>query len=216
MAVYDMDDTLALLKQRLARFTSSTSLDTYGFGELVQAQQRLEHSPFKPWFLKTLKTDYAIGAAESTAVPTGWLGEVDDTKLILVNGTTQVVLLKQRYDDAYAEYPLTVDPATPIQYAVEGTNFFFFPTPDVATYTARMWYYLADTPPASGGAANNWTTHARDLLVAEAGFYISNFYLKHTDAATMFQAIIAVETNRLQNDTVWRETVNVSATPRDL
>ena len=149
---------------------------------LLNAQQRLEAGPIRPWFLKEDRAYTSCTPGEQRILlPTDFLEEDEDSALWYhpTDGTQDQEIVKDDLDFLIKNQAtiagLDEDDA-PIQgipkfYALSANYFRLFPTPDAA-YTIRMIYFKKDTI-LDSNIQNNWLKYAPWLLIGEAGLPLS-------------------------------------------
>lgn len=196
-----------LMKRRMARFGTSTSLDDDILIELNQAQTRLELSPELPWFLLSERSSIGTVANEPRIiVPVDMLREYEEGALWVLDASgTEHELKKKFWEDIKSDSRFDT-PGLPSRYATVGEYFRLRPVPN-AIYTVRMIYYKRQDAIVVG-LENNWLKWVPDLLIAEAGVIVASNYLKNKEAAEMFQNMITVESRRLLVASEAREQAN--------
>ena len=199
------EEAVDLLKHRMARF-SGTSIDDYALDELKAAQRRLETAPFLPWFLITEKAVKDIPAGEErVGVPGDFLREVDDGAMSFVDTSgNRTSLRKMAYDDLVARYAAA---GTPVGYTLKGEYFRVRPVPADSSTQLEMSYYSKDDE-IQLLAENKWLANAAELLIAEAGLFISQLYIKNTSAAQFLSQLRQSEMRKLEDFSQAREDAN--------
>lgn len=197
------EDAIDLLKFRCARFTDN-SIEAYALTELNAAQDRLEHdATLLPWFLISDLYEVAMPTSGHTiALPPDYLMAVDAEAVyardLTVSPTVRYGLdrmKKDRLESNYKEYG-----ARPQGYAILGETMHFRPA--IENVGASDWqfeyrYYASESDIANDDTTNGWLTHAADLVIAEAGLWIANNYLRNDSAARAFAASKQEEKIRL-------------------
>lgn len=167
---------VSLIQQQLG-FRSDLSSEI--ITNLQHAQVMLEAGPTKPWFLIS-EDSYIDTVADEPrlALPTDFLEEVDSAVLRYVPDDLtdgEVDLRKDDYDILRKNYrdttTGTTEAGTPEAYALQGSYFWLFPTPD-DEYRIRMIYYKRDTT-LSTDVENGWLKWVPYLLIGKAGGMIA-------------------------------------------
>lgn len=182
------DEAVAMIKMQLG-FRQNQDANIVLCMKLAQTQ--LEARPTKPWFLLGEDSYKRTTADEDRLVlPTDFLQEVDDGTLYYVpddaDGTEDhVLLVKDEYDVLKKEYAET-EPGAPEAYAIIGSYFRLFPTPD-DDYLIRMLYFKKDTV-LDTNVENGWLKYAPMLMMGKAGQLIAGGPLRDADALKVFQS----------------------------
>lgn len=154
------------------------------------AQIDLELGPTLPWFLISEQSYITTTADEQRLVlPTDFIREVDEARFVYIpattaDDTTPVDLVKDDYDQLASDYA-DADAGPPEAYALFGSYFRVFPTPD-ASYTIKMIYYKKDTVLTSN-VENNWLANAPRLMMGKAGIAIATA-LRDMQAVEIFRS----------------------------
>lgn len=166
------DEAVAMIKLQLGfRTTGDSDIVTC----LKLAQTNLEGAPVKPWFLLSENSYIDTTKDESrSVVPTDFLEEYEEAVLRYVPATLtdgEVDLVKDDYDvlrkNFFDSDTGTVETGPPEAYALVGSYFRIFPTPD-DTYRLHLIYYKQDTV-LSSNVENNWLEWVPKLIMGEAG-----------------------------------------------
>lgn len=163
------------------------------------------------WFLLTEDATASTVAEEPRVpVPTDFLIEDDSQLLEVLNPDTSkyVEVVKGDVDELTREFAEEVS-GMPTRYALVGSYFRLFPTPDAA-YTLRMRYMAKQALPSTGNIENAWMKHAADLLIAEVGTRVAGLHLKDLETAAVFKAGVAPAKTRLTKLKTAREEANTS------
>ncbi len=209
------EEVVALVKRRMARFGSSTSLDADVVIELNQAQKRLELNPFLPWFLLSERSTISTVEAEARIiVPTDMIREYEEGTLWVLDAQGgEHELTKNLWDELKNDSRFD-GTGRPKRYATVGLYFRLRPIPD-AIYTLRMIYYKAQSVIVQDGTTNQWLTWGTDLLVAEAGFILATSYTQNDKSAKMFRDMIPAEMTRLMIADEARKHANIEYVGED-
>ena len=159
----------------------------------------LEKDPsILPWFL--LQEDEALAYTAGVAyvaLPTGWLGEYEDTPMQRTAGG--IAVQRRMYGDALQVYTDTdgspVTGTQPLFYAIRGDRIYFFPTP-TASGTLAYSYYKASGSLVDAPDDHPWLLHAGDWLLNETGAVVAQ-QEQHTDAFQIFQTRAVLARQRL-------------------
>jgi hypothetical protein len=166
------DEAVAIIHQQLGfRSDLSSQIVTH----MKLAQQQLELEPNKPWFLtsETLTTTTNLNDAR-VSIPSNMLEEYDNGALFYVpsdgDDAGKLIELKKDELDVLAKNfkDYTADPvvgAYPQAYALRGSYFVLFPTPD-DYYTLKIVIYKQDTILTSN-VENNWLKYAPLVLIGK-------------------------------------------------
>ena len=134
-------EAVTLMKRRMARFSSSTSMDADILIELKQAQTRLELSPELPWFLISERSFIDTVANEPRIiVPADMIREYEEGALWVLDADGAEHEVKKRLWDDIKSDPRFDTPALPSRYALVGEYFRLRPIPN-DVYTVRMIYF---------------------------------------------------------------------------
>lgn len=193
------DQIIALVLGRLGRQETNAYLVASAKSELALIQTRLEGGAFMPWFLlsgeiTTLSTQANVRTVD---LPANFLREYEDFPTYrYVTGAAQpyVRMNKDEFDILESKYGED-SPGTPLEYALVGSQFHLFPTPN-AIFPLRTEYFQTDTALSDSVATNLWTANASDLLVAELG-YIMAGYRRDKPMQDTFMADISRAMGRL-------------------
>ena len=152
------------------------------------AQQQLELEPEPPWFLLTENASLVTTAdSPFVAIPTNMLEEDDDDfmKYIPSDPDEAPVFLRKDELDVLTENFKTTDNGAPQAYALHGSYFVIFPTPD-DVYTLSKYTFQPDTILTSD-VENQWLKYAPMLLMGKAGQIVANS-VRDKDAYAQFQS----------------------------
>ncbi len=163
----DRQTALAAVSNKLGKrdhlITDGTILS-----EIVSQQEFLEQRGFLPWFLLASWTtgNVTVAATQAVAAPTSFIREKEKTTLQVLNGSNYQPCPKEDLDFLESQY-VGASSAIPTNYALFGSSFLFFPTPDAA-YTLRLRYYARDVAISTlaDGGTNLWLTNGSAVLVA--------------------------------------------------
>lgn len=208
------DEAVEAIQRRLGFYTKK---DTEIQAEINIAQDAMEREgvkmldgkgTFRPWFLVGEMFDAVTTIAdERVAFPTGFLGEVEDAALWLIDpdadsDTAPIELSKDSLDFLTQNFPGTGQPST---YTMLGTYFRLKPVPNAA-YPLKIITYVADTV-LSTNITNRWLTYAPRVLWSKAGLEIS---IALRDAAAMkhFGSVFAESSTALFSTTEERMHTN--------
>lgn len=182
------------------------TLDSQALTELKLAQIQAERGPVLPWFLVQQTQDSTVAEQENLAFPTGFLRAVESGHLFITSTAGVKTRLRRKdYDYLQGKYSGSAS-GQPVYYAALGSQFYFFPTPDVA-YTITFFAYTADDVLESGGAANLWSTYYPDLLMGIAGLRLTEHQKEHM-ARPRFEEMVASALRQLEQDETARENTN--------
>ena len=168
---------VSLIQQQLG-FRSDLSSEI--ITNLQHAQTMLEAGPTLPWFLVS-EDSYidTVDGEQRIALPSDFLQETDEAVLRYVPTTLtdgEVDLKKDFFDVLRKNYQDTTTGTTeegsPEAYALQGSYFWIFPTPD-DEYRLRMIYYKRDTT-LSTDVENGWLKWVPYLLIGKAGGMIAS------------------------------------------
>lgn len=158
--------------QRMLGFR--TDLESEIIEALQLAQTQLEASPTKPWFLVTEYNSRRLTIGEERlAIPDNFIAIVEDSTLVYVPDDAtlaETLLFKDDLDKLQIKYKNTAS-GPPVDYAIAGTYFRIFPTPD-DEYYIKMLNYKTDTV-LTTDVTNGWLTHAPFALIGKAGRLIA-------------------------------------------
>lgn len=200
-------EAVTLMKRRMARFSSSTTMDDDVLIELKQAQTRLELSPELPWFILSERSFIDTVANEPRIiVPDDMIREYEEGALWVLDEEGAEHEIKKRLWDDIKSDPRFDTPARPSRYALVGEYFRLRPVPN-AIYTVRMIFFQQQ-PIITLGEENNWLKWVPDLVIAEAGVIMASSYIKNDEAAKMFSEMLAKEEIRLAIASEAREHAN--------
>lgn len=198
---------VTLMKRRMARFSSSTTMDDDVLIELQQAQTRLELSPVLPWFLLSERSFIDTEVNEPRIiVPDDMIREYEEGALWVLDAEGVEHELKKRIWDDIKSDPRFDTPARPSRYALVGEYFRLRPVPN-AIYRVRMIFFQQQ-PIITIGDENKWLKWAPDLVIAEAGVIVASSYIKNKEAEKMFSDMVAKEEVRLAIASEAREHAN--------
>lgn len=202
------DGAVALMKQRLARFTGSV-LDAYVIGELQAAQIRLEEAEFLPWFLR-LSEQLSVNKGDRLIdLPTGFLLEIDGELPYCTRVSDGAARYLEKKDIRFLRARTNPSVEAAPRYYMLRTSKIDFGSPADAAYTLDMEYYTQDSLLTSGTSTNLWLRHAPDYLIAEAGIVLAGNYLKNDRAAQYFMSQVVQERQKLIKKTTARDDINV-------
>lgn len=156
---------IELLRQRLG---NRSQLDTQIVQEINFVQAVAERAPSLPWFLRAITT-FAASTA-SVSCPTGFLrlATMDECLWVVTDEGEDLALAKDDYGYLRRQDDLQGS-AQPEAFALVGSKFYFFPTPD-KEYTFKLDSFTADsTLVLSSAETNLWSTHAPYVLISKAG-----------------------------------------------
>lgn len=212
----DVNAIVQTLKWRLSRFTSTGALtDEMVITELNLAQTRMEHKAVLPWFLLSnmASEDLQVGQ-ERVQLPDRFLVENDESDLWLVDPEgVRTPLKKTDYDSMRNKY---TKGGTPKEYAIVGRYFYLRPVIDAPGYKIEMIYFKGAPEIIAGGPeGDEWLRHYPDLLIAEAGRVLAEFYLKMPQASTAFGLLRTEAYDDMIRRETFRETTQRDPTPED-
>ena len=203
-------DLLTLLMSRLGN-RSETALRATCLSEMTLIQETLEQSATLPWFLISEELSAVTpsdGVERRVAVPAGFLREVDEGALVIIDSDGDShVLEKYDYDACIAKYGRDETSTLPEAYALVGDYFHLFPIPTVEL-TLYIHCYQEDDAPADNSTENQWLKYASDLLMAKTGKVVAGRHLRNTELETLFTADIPPAENRLYVNNVARAEAN--------
>ncbi len=187
------DEAVSAIQMQLAfRTTLSSEIVTM----LQLAQQELELAPTLPWFLISEDSYQDTSDGEQRVpIPVDFLDETDEAVLRYVPTTPsaddpEVDLFKDDYDSlrkAYMDTTTgTIQTGPPEAYALLGSYFRIFPTPD-DTYRLRMIYYAQDDV-LDSNVENQWLKYVPQLLMGRAGKKIALGPLRDQVAYSIFDS----------------------------
>ena len=167
------DAAVAIIASRLGN--RGSAFDATIVTEMQAKQTDLEQEGQLRWFLLTQNTALSTTAATKTlAAPSGFLME-DDYAGFWVIGTDGVYnRIKKKDYDTMRGSEFHDENGLPEAYSLQGSTFYFWPTPDIA-YSLQLNYYVADTV-LSSNVTNQWLTYAPGLLIAETGLEIAKSF----------------------------------------
>lgn len=201
------DDVIKLLGWRLGDRTDLAERIAYEM-RLVQTNV-LEGHEWLPWFLQKNWTGLTEPEVETVPFPKDFLQEIEESHMYLtIPGERPLRLYKRDYDQAKA---LTTGTGRPEYYAVLGTNFYFFPTPD-AKYDLTMAYYGKDADMSAENVETLWLKYASDLVISTVGKELAEKHIQNPEAAAGFANDIVVAWDRLYKKHVGLSEVNMSRT----
>ena len=211
-----------LLKGRLSRFSSSTSLDSWINLELNAAMDELEGDAFLPWFLWAKNQGMTLPINTSTAVlPSDFLrqymddsGEAEESYMVasdIVDVYTGSGITPKLVVTRMEENPIVlglIGPTVargpvgpPTRYYVdEDTRYIYFDHWADKEYLL-MFSYMRASPRYTDTPANSeeplWAKHAPAYLIATVGLRIATFHIKNAGASQMFMADAQRERTKL-------------------
>jgi hypothetical protein len=201
-------EAINLITFRLAR-GGDAAIRAQVLLELKLAQATLEKGPTLPWFLEQkITSGVTIAANPSVALPASFIREVEEGAFYVVNPSTAkpVELHKDDYDFLRLKYA-DADNAQPESYAIFGSNYELFPTPD-AVYSLVQNIYVADTAPADSAATNLWLATYPELLIGEVGMVVASLHVSNEKAYTFFKEQAQKARDTLMRNEVARKEAN--------
>ena len=222
MAGVTIAQAITTLKFRLNRLTNaSTAFESQLLLELNLAQERLESDPELPGILLTERASIDLTIDEARVVkPSDFLREneeddmqVQDTSAVPGSADDYTELTKRNLDQARRRYP-DEERGRPRIYSDSGVYFRLRPIPDKTTYKLWMTYYATAGEITLATIGNPWLTKYPDLLISEAGIYLSRT-LGNQRAEALFSTMQPTAKDRLiRNETAIRE-ANFDPNPED-
>lgn len=198
------DEAVTIIKGRLGR-PSDTTIDTLIINEMKLAQTQAERDKVLPWFLLTEISDASATINEQRLkVPTDFLREFGEGALWHFDDSadpTWTDLTKEEFD--YLRQRYSTASGAPVSYALVGSYFRLFPTPDQA-YTMKMLYYAQDEV-LSTDIENQWLKEAPGILISRTGGVIAR-YLNHPSIVAFSADLLTA-----QNELVVQETARDEA-----
>lgn len=202
-----------LLKGRLARFSASTSLDSYINAELNAAMEDLEGEGFIPWFLWTTTTgltssitgDYQLDLPSDFARELLDDSEDPDGSNFRILGSdlfyTSLDRMNMSPIKSMTIKATDTDRDVPTAYYVNDlTDKIEFDTYCIAEFFWQLDYVkVGDRYTSSPEDTEEplWAKHAPNYLIAQTGFRIATTYIKNRDAAGFFGAELQRERAKL-------------------
>lgn len=167
--------TLTEMIERVASDLGSRSGITDRIVKEIQfAQVKLEASEQLPWFLINYLDTSWLANDNEYALPATLIRGIEDIPLFWRKDPTatdpnKMVPLASGPYAALASDPDLSVAGTPEWYAIQGSNYYIWPIPDIA-YNARLIGYIKAATLTLSAETNLWSTHCPDLLIAEAGY----------------------------------------------
>jgi hypothetical protein len=199
-----------VLKGRLARFSSSTSLDQYIVAELNAMMNSLEEEAFIPWFLwkdaiviafidsykAPLPADFARARLTSSEDPKENFAKIE------VDNRYQPLTLMEK--NPLNEGVVTLTPSNqtrPAKYFIDHVNReICFDSYSDAEYNVLLSYVrTGDRYATTPGDTDEvlWAKHVPEYLIAAAGMRIASMYIKNAEASQVFFADVQRERTKL-------------------
>lgn len=196
------------------RLGGRTDLADAVLAEMRAAQLRLERMPSLPWFLLTSDLQVlgpTVTGQSYIALPVDFLMEEEDEDIYIYDSTADtgeqyISLQKATSDIAQDQFQGSDQPK---YYSLIGEKLIFQPTPNAA-YALRWRYYAADDT-LTLETENLWTKYAPLLIGAHAGVALATA-MGNSNALTLFNADLTIETSRIVKETVARQEANRSRT----
>lgn len=163
------NEAVALVKQVLGFMANR---DSTIISNMQFQQTQLELSPTKPWFLLSEIEDLTtVDGQTYVSTPLDFLDEYDEGGMWYYDSTAAagyewVEMKKDDYDVLKRNYR-GAEAGPPEAYALVGSEFQLFPTPDDA-YTLKYLYYKKDETLESN-IENQWLKFVPGLLIGKAG-----------------------------------------------
>jgi hypothetical protein len=189
-------EAIAIVKNRLGR---RSDLDAEILSEIQLTQKKLERDTLRPWFLARTENVLLATAADSLAVPAGFLDFPDWGGLWWENtAATDAArwqpIRRAFLSDLVDESPV---PGAPGWFEMVGSNFLF----NVAAsqdFTIRQIYWGKE-PSLANDIENEWLVWAADLVIAETARQLASTYLQDPT-----QAQSHAEDVKIARSSLWR------------
>jgi hypothetical protein len=201
------------VKGRLARFSASTSLDTWINLELNNAITELEEEGFLPWFLAKRVENLALAEdANTVTLPTDFLAEelsdADDLtpKFMarLDTGENRWVRMNRLEKDPVNEgeaRTVATDQTAPANYFLDELNDVIkFKEWADGAYTLSLDYVAGSDQYTADPADTEeplWAKYAPGYLIAMVGVRFAAMYIKNKGASSIFLADLQRERTKL-------------------
>lgn len=163
-----------------ARRAGDTNLRSNIEDEIRQFIQKIERSPFHPWFLeKTSSGLVTVANIQTISMPSDYLLQVEDTDFFLINDDNEYCRLDRGYHEDIENQFGGQESDIPGSYDFFGDLIYFGPIPD-DEYTAQFKYYQKTTLPEdnSNDVDNLWVLNAEDFFVTSIAFRLVDNYIK--------------------------------------
>lgn len=199
------DEAVSIIQQQLG---FRTDLQTEIITNLKLAQTMLEAGPTRPWFLVSEQQFITLTPNEQRlVVPSSMLTEIDQARLVYIPDDSDedaVDLTKEDYDQLSRDYA-EVENGPPEAYALLGSYFRIFPTPD-DDYTIKIIVFSPDVVLTSN-VENGWLKHVPYALIGKAGAQIASA-IRDNVALAVFQGWEREGRLALQGKDVARDVAN--------
>jgi hypothetical protein len=208
MALSTDADWIQLLMNRLGQRTGTT-LRAKVVDEINASIEEIEKGSFLPWFLETENTEVTVASTRTIALPTGFLREIENRSIQILDGDSKWQLLKKlRIEDLDSQFR-NASEGRPTRYALSGLNIFVGRTPN-DVYTIDFPYMKATTAITDSGAAatNPWLTNAHNWILSHAGVTVASLQLQNQKLAGVFGSVAARARQELMNSHEAREHTN--------
>lgn len=166
----------------------------------------LERRAWYPWFLIQDTAEdsthlQTVVGSELVALPTGYLMQVEDEDVYLLNsdGEVERILAKMYYADMLNKFDVDDEIYA---YTLRGMTMRVRGLP-TEVRNIRMKYYKADANFATG-QENNWLKYASAAVFGEVGALMAGHYIKDYDMAARFEQDAAKAWLAIQNETTSR------------
>lgn len=199
--------TDTFITNMVARLGGRTDLQSLLLGIMNDVKETvLERQSWFPWFLEHDTAEdsthlLTVAGSELVALPAGYLAQVEDSAVFLLDnsGEVELELAKCFYADALMS--LAATDSTQV-YSLRGKTMRIRGIP-TEVRRIRMQYYKADAPFAAG-TTNNWLQYARNVVYGEVGFVAADKYVKDYDMSQRFAQEAAKAWASLANETTAR------------
>lgn len=165
-----VNETIAIIKRRMG---FRTGLDTEILSAMNEVKLDFEQDRTlpTPWFLfADISSAVTVIAEERVPTPTDYITIDDNFRMYYFVSTAPideqwVEIIKAPHN--FAKYLQPGNAGPPIYYAISGTYFRFFPTPDAA-YALRLSYFQRSPAYVAGGAERDWVQYELEFLLTGA------------------------------------------------
>lgn len=184
------------------RLGQRTGLGSAIVEELKLAQVRHEQAPTLPWFLLASATPVTVADTQTVAVPTGYIRDWDEGGLFYTDSEGEQHEIQKKDYNMLKRDPDFAVTGAPQYYALVGSSYYLFPTPD-AVYNLSTFYYKNAALLAADNTENSWLLYAPEVLLNAAGIQMARFY-RDEAAISIFSMDYAEAVRRMEEADVAR------------